>query len=256
MIKTETIKYGDAANNFVGKICFDADFQEPRPGILVVHTIRGCTDFEIEKAAELAKSGYVGFAVDMYGNGRNSENSEEARPWMNELNENRNLLRERILLAFETLKKHPKVDKAKTGAIGFCFGGKCVLDLVRSGTEINGVVSFHGVYDKPPFKENSPINSAVLVLHGWDDPLNTPTQTVKLAEELTERKADWQILSFGNTGHAFTNPKADSPEQGLFFNKTADKRAWIAMKYFFEEIFQEKAQLNKLRFFLKYSFAE
>jgi len=241
MIKTEIIKYSNETTNFIGKICFNEDFQKPRPGILVVHTIRGCTDFEIDKATELAKLGYVGFAVDMYGNGRRSENSEEARPWMNELNENRNLLRERILLALETLKKHPKVDKAKTGAIGFCFGGKCVLDLARANGKVCGVVSFHGVYDKPPFEENSPIIPSVLVLHGWNDLLNTPTQTVKIAEELTERKADWQILSFGHTGHAFTNPKADSPEQGLFFNKTADKRAWIAMKYFFEEIFQQKS---------------
>lgn len=236
MIKTEKIIYGNG--EFSGKICFDDEISAPKPGVLVVHTIRGCTDFEVEKAAELAEFGYVGFAIDMYGDGRHSDDSEEARPWMNELNDNRQLLLKRILLAFEILKNHEQVDKAKTGAIGFCFGGKCVLDLARSGAEIGGVVSFHGVYDKPPFVYDTPIKSSVLVLHGWEDPLNSPPQTVELAAELTLREADWQILSFGQTGHAFTNPQANLPEQGLIYNELSNKRAWAAMKYFFEERFK------------------
>lgn len=237
MIKKETLEYGSAGKKFIGKICFDDEITTPKPGVLVAHTIRGCTDFEVEKAVELAKLGYVGLAIDMYGDGRNSENSDEARPWMNELNDDRQLLLTRIVLAFETLKNHEQVDKEKTGAIGFCFGGKCVLDLARSGVEIDGVVSFHGVYDKPSIVYDTPIKSSVLVLHGWEDPLNPPLQTVELAEELTLREADWQILSFGQTGHAFTNPKANSPEQGLAYNKLSNERAWSAMKYFFEEMF-------------------
>lgn len=237
MIKTETIIYNDSESIFEGTICFDDEISAPKPGVLVVHTIRGHTDFEVNKAIELAKLSYVGFAIDMYGEGRHSDNSEEARVWMNELNDNRSLLLDRISLALETLKNHPQVDASKMGAVGFCFGGKCVLDLARAGAEIKGVVSFHGVYDKPPIENDSAIKSSVLVLHGWDDPLNTPPQTVELAQELTERKADWQIFSFGNTGHSFTNPNANMPEQGLVFNELSNQRAWMAMKSFFEEIF-------------------
>ncbi len=238
MIKTETIIYGDSENEFRGKICFDDRNSAPKAGVLVVHTIRGCTDFETEKAQELAKIGYVGFAVDMYGNGRNSNNSEKARVWMDELNNNRNLLLKRASLALETLKNHPEVDESKTGAIGFCFGGKCVLDLARAGAEFRGAVSFHGVYDKPEgLENNSPIKSSVLVLHGWDDPLNPPSSTVALAEELTARNADWQILSLGQTGHAFTNPTANMPERGLIYNELSNRRAWVVMRNFFEEIF-------------------
>jgi len=238
MIKSETISYGDSQKVFIGKICFDDEINEPQPGILVVHTIRGCTDFELDKAVELAKMGYVALAVDMYGEGRHSEDSNEARPWMNELNEDRKLLLERISLAHKTLKNHPRVDASKTGAIGFCFGGKCVLDLARSGADARGVVSFHGVYDKPPFESGQPVKSSILVLHGWDDPLNPPDAAVGLAEELTARRADWQILSFGLTGHAFTNPKANDPAQGLFYREISDRRARQAMENFFAEIFR------------------
>src|SRR5262249_8660953 len=100
------------------------------------------------------------------------------------------------------------------------------------------VASFHGVYDKPPFENDSPIESSVLVLHGWDDPFVTSSDTVALAEELTARRADWQILAFGLTGHGFTNPKAHDHQGGLFYKESSDRRAWNAMESFFAEIFQ------------------
>lgn len=237
MIKTESIIYQNSESIFKGTICFDDEISAPKPGVLVVHTFKGHTDFEVGKAIELAKLGYVSFAVDMYGEGRSTSKPEEANVWMGELNKDRNLLLERIKLALETLKNHPQVDKNKVGGTGFCFGGKCLLDLVRANEEINGVVSFHGVYDKPPFEKETPIKSSILILHGWEDPLGTPAQLVKLAQELTERQADWQILTFGKTGHSFTNPMAKMPEQGMFYQQLSDTRSWQAMKNFFEEIF-------------------
>lgn len=237
MIKTETITYGDSESVFKGTICFDDEISAPKPGVLVVHTFKGHTDFEVGKAFDLAKLGYVGLAVDMYGDGRQTNDADEAMSWMNELNEDRPLLLKRIQLALETLKNHPHIDKNKLGGIGFCFGGKCLLDVVRANAEINGIVSFHGVYDQPPMKSDAPINSSILVLHGWDDPLGTPPQLVELAQELTERNADWQILSFGKTGHSFTNPNAKMPESGLVYNELSNRRAWLAMQNFFEGIF-------------------
>lgn len=239
MIKSETLHYTDTTGNeFEGSISWDESSSEKRPGILVVHTFKGQGDFENDKAAELAKLGYVGFAVDLYGKGRRATVKEEADALMYELNSNRPLLLERIQLALEQLTAHPMVDTNKIGGIGFCFGGKTVLDLARSSADIRGVVSFHGVYDKPDIIYSQPIKASVLVLHGWEDPLATPDQTVALAKELTERRADWQILAFGHTGHAFTNPKADKHDQGMFYQANADKRAWKSMVNFFEEKFE------------------
>ncbi|MBX7169864.1 MAG: dienelactone hydrolase family protein [Pyrinomonadaceae bacterium] len=237
MIKTETIEYNSGDNIFQGTICFDDEIIELKPGVLVVHMFKGHTDFEVNKAKELAELGYVGFAIDMYGKEFHGVSPEDARVLMNELNANRPLLLERILLALETLKVHSQVDKNKLGGIGFCFGGKCVLDLARANAEIKGVVSFHGVYDKPPIEQSSSIKPSILVLHGWDDPLGTPSQLLELANELTERKADWQILSFGNTGHSFANPAANSPESGLVYNELSNNRAWVSMKNFLKEMF-------------------
>jgi len=238
MIQTATINYSDSEKTFEGFIAWNDESHDDRPGILIAHAFGGLSDFEREKAKELAQLGYVGFAIDMYGKGKRATNNDEARKLMSELNNNRELLLKRIQLALTTLKSQDLIDEQKIAAIGFCFGGKCVLDLARSGEGIKGVVSFHGVYDAPQINASQKINCSVLVLHGWEDPISQPDQTVALAQELTEKATDWQILSFGHTGHAFTNPKANHPEKGLFYHEQSNKRAWKAMQLFFEEIFQ------------------
>ena len=238
MIKTSKFNYGKEDSEFEGSISFNEDDASPRPGILVVHAYGGHSDFEKNKSEKLAELGYFSFAVDLYGVGKRGANPEESMLLMNELNSNRSLLLERISNSLKVLKEFNEVDPDKTGAIGFCFGGKCVLDLARSGSGINGVVSFHGLYDKPNIDHTSALKSSVLVLHGYNDPMATPKNMVDLADELTERKADWQIHAYSNVGHAFTNPDATDRNSGLFYDPVADEHSWNEMKYFFEKVFQ------------------
>ena len=204
---------------------------------MIAPTFRGQSDFEIKKAEDLAALGYLGFAIDLYGQGRRAATPEMAAMLMNELNHNRPLLRARFLAILKEIKNHTLADPEKVGAIGFCFGGKCVLDLARTGTNIKGVVSFHGIYDAPDHLENTPIKSKVLVLHGWEDPLAPPDSLVRLGHELTRKKADWQILAFGHTGHAFTNPNAKDHDGGMFFQSQSNDRARSKMIEFFQEVF-------------------
>ena len=220
-----------------GFITYDNASPKKRPGVLIAHTFRGQSEFEVEKSVELAKLGYVGFAIDLFGQGRRASTPEEANLLMQELDSDRQLLRSRILAALQTLSEHKMVDANNIGAIGFCFGGKCVLDLARSGADIKGVVSFHGIYDQPNIDYTSPIPASVLVLHGWEDPLALPDSMTALAKELTRRNADWQILAFGQTGHAFTNPNIHDKAGGLFYQVKSNRRAWLAMKNFFKELF-------------------
>ncbi|WP_422361068.1 dienelactone hydrolase family protein [Reichenbachiella sp.] len=240
MIQTEKISYQDPkkGKTFEGYMCWDDAVDGKRPGVLVSHTFKGQSDFEIGKAQDMAALGYVGFALDMYGVGKRATTPEQADALMKPFLDDRALLLNNILLAFDTLKNHPQVDPSQCGGIGFCFGGKCMLDLARSGVDINGVVSFHGIYDQPGLNHQGDIKASVLVLHGWDDPLAKPDSTVALGNELTERKADWQILAFGHTGHAFTNPAAKFPEIGMLYQEASNRRAWQAMVNFFEEIFE------------------
>jgi dienelactone hydrolase len=134
------------------------------------------------------------------------------------------------------LREQPEVDPRRIAAMGFCFGGLCVLDLARSGADLRGVVSFHGLLTPPEPHPQYTILAKVLVLHGFDDPMAPPEQVVALGLELTEAGADWQIHAYGNTLHAFTNPRANDPGFGTVYNETADRRSWRSLREFLAEV--------------------
>ena len=147
------------------------------------------------------------------------------------------MLQGRMQNALTVMKALDEVDEAQVAAIGYCFGGLCVLDLARAGADVNGVVSFHGLFGAPDNTAGNKVKARILALHGWDDPMATPDQVVSLAEELSAMGADWQIHGYGNTVHAFTNPHANDPEFGTVYNPDADRRSWNAMRDFLSELF-------------------
>lgn len=218
-------------------LAWDDAISGPRPAVAIAHTWAGRGDFEQRKAQALAKLGYVGFAVDIYGGGQRGNSVEENSALMQPLMENRELLQQRIIAAVETLKQQAEVDADKTAAMGFCLGGLTVLDLARTGADVKGVVSFHGLFNAPGNTSGNKIGAKVLCLHGYDDPMALPESIIELGTELTAAEADWQIHAYGGTVHGFTNPLANMPEMGVLYNEAADRRSWQALQNFLEEVF-------------------
>ncbi len=239
MLTRTPVAYGDPEDGFEGLMVAGTGQAGPRPVVLVFHTIRGRTEFEEGKAHDLAERGYIGFAVDLYGGGKQVRPPEEARTLMDALNADRKLLLQRMQWALAAARQLPEADPDCVAAIGFCFGGKCVLDLARSGAYVAAVASFHGLYDPPGILPENPIASRVLVLHGWDDPLAPPESVLALGQELTRKGARWELIAYGHTGHAFTNPLANDPEKGLLFNPVSNARAWSRLLGFLRDAFQE-----------------
>ncbi|GLR18235.1 dienelactone hydrolase family protein [Portibacter lacus] len=239
MIRIEKIEYQDSELTYEGVISYDDEIEGKLPAIIIAHAFGGQSQFEENKAIAIAKLGYVGFAIDIYGKGVRAKSPEEAQILMDKLNLDRNLLLSRMKTSLKTCKSLKFVDNNKIGGIGYCFGGKCVLDLVRSGEKLKGIVSFHGVYDSPNSQKENKIETPVLILHGWDDPLAMPNEVIELANELTDKKADWELNAYGHTGHAFTNPKANFPEKGLFYQEEADRKSWNRMLEFFKYKFEK-----------------
>ena len=236
-IRTRTIDYQDGDTELHGYLAWDDASDGKRPGVMVSHAWRGRTDFENVKAEELAKLGYVGFALDLYGKGVQGDSVEENSALMQPFLDDREMLQKRLQGSLDVLGSQNEVDASRLGAIGFCFGGLCVLDLARVGADLNGVVSFHGLFGSPGNTAENKIKARILVLHGWDDPMATTDQVVTLGEELTGMGADWQIHGYGNTMHAFTNPDANDPDFGTVYQPDADRRSWNAMQNFLSEIF-------------------
>ena len=236
-IQTRTIDYQDGEVDLQGYLAWDDAVEGKRPGVMIAHAWAGRSDFENGKAEELAKLGYVGFALDNFGKGILGRNTEENSALIQPFLDDRAMLQGRLQIALDVLKGLDEVDASRVAAIGFCFGGLCVLDLARTGTDLAGVVSFHGLFGSPGNTAGNKIKAKVLALHGWDDPMAPPDQVVSLAEELSSMGADWQLHGYGNTMHAFTKPQANDPDFGTVYNPDADRRSWNAMQNFLSEIF-------------------
>jgi len=236
MVETKKIEYGTTAEVFEAYCAFDAALAGKRPAVLVAHDWSGRNEFAEKKAEKLAQLGYVALALDMFGKGKLGKNNDEKSQLIQPLIADRALLRKRMLVALELLKNLDNVDTTRIAAIGFCFGGLCVLDLARSGVAIQGVVSFHGILGAPNLAPER-IKAKVLALHGHDDPMVPPEQVLAFEQEMTAAGADWQVHVYGNTMHGFTNPLANDPVFGTVYSTLAEKRSWLAMQNFFSEIF-------------------
>ena len=238
-IVRQTLVYDGPGGPFEGVIAYDDEVETARPGVLVVPNVLGQKQADDIHAANLAKLGYVGFACDVYGQGKRTERGPDQGKYMNEMNADRALLRDRLAASLDTLKKFAFVDPARTAAFGYCFGGKCVLDMARAGLDFLGGVSFHGVYDRPDYANVVPIGPKLLVCHGWDDPIGPPESVVALGKELTGSGTDWQIHAYGGAGHAFTDVElAGQPvPPGFGYEAKADRRSWEAARDFLAELF-------------------
>ncbi|MGE3774335.1 MAG: dienelactone hydrolase family protein [Gammaproteobacteria bacterium] len=207
-----------------------------RPAVLVSHAWAGRSPFECDKARALADLGYVGIAIDLYGKGVLGGSVEENGALMKPFLDNRALLQARLHAALAAARTDAAVDGGRVAAMGFCFGGLCVLDLARSGADVRGGVSFHGLLGKPGNTDGRRIAAKILVLHGHDDPMVPPDDVLAFEQEMTAAGADWQVHAYGHTLHAFTNPEADDPSFGVKFDANANRRSWRSLVNFLEEV--------------------
>ena len=151
-MKSEAFNYSDGADHFIGHLAWDETLDGPQPSVLIAPAFGGLSDFERARAEELAALGYVAIAVDYYGNGKRAGSPEEAQALMGTLQADRKILARRMVAACDAAKALPQVDAGRIGAMGYCLGGKAVLDLARTGADIRACAPLHGVYDRPNFE--------------------------------------------------------------------------------------------------------
>ncbi|MBI4775679.1 MAG: dienelactone hydrolase family protein, partial [Deltaproteobacteria bacterium] len=172
-ITAEDVSYADDNVKLKGYLVYDDAYPDKRPGVLVVHEWWGLNDYARMRAERLASLGYVAFAVDMYGENKVTKHPDQASKWMKEITQNVELWRSRAMAGLDVLKAHPKVDRNRLAAIGYCFGGATVQQLAYSGADVRGVVSFHGSLVLPPEDGTEGIRASFLICHGAADPFVT-----------------------------------------------------------------------------------
>jgi len=207
---------------------------KPAPGILVCHQGMGLTDHAREPPRMLAELGYVAFALDMYGKGKTS--LEQVRTLIGAMLANPDVLRRRAAAGLGVLRAQPGVASDRLAAIGYCFGGRVVLEMARCHPELACVVAFHPGMDHLPERDDRPIQPRVMVCAGVHDPLIPPAARERFIALMNAVQADWQLLTYGNAGHSFTDRTVDALGMaGFFHHAPTDRRSWAAMRDLFDE---------------------
>ncbi|MBE7558747.1 dienelactone hydrolase family protein [bacterium] len=236
-VKTEAVEYRDGDVVLEGYLAYDDATAGRRPGVLIVHEWWGLSEHPRNVAERLAGLGYAAFALDMYGKGKVTTNSQEAGAWAGQFRRDVGLAERRFRAGLAAMQAAPVVDGSRIVAIGYCFGGGMCLEMARLGVDVLGVVSFHGglASNLPPAERK--LTAKILVCHGADDPAVPPKDINAFIEEMRRAGADWQMNIYGNAVHSFTNPAANS--ERARYNEKADRRSWQALKSFLSECFAE-----------------
>ncbi|MDQ8204581.1 dienelactone hydrolase family protein [Pelagicoccus sp. SDUM812003] len=237
-LETETLSYELDGVTFESVLVYPSNVSTKAPGVLMIPNWMGPTEASLEKAKLVAGDSRLVMMVDMYGVDTRPSNGQEAGAAAGTLRGDRDLMRARAQKALEVFRdagsKHG-LDEQKIAAIGFCFGGGAVLELGRTGADLDAIVSFHGDLLSPTLQEDAGRTHAkVLVLHGAEDPYVPQTDVDSFVSVMLETGVDWQLVQFSGTVHSFTNPEADS--DGSRYNARSAQRAFEMMNDLLAEV--------------------
>jgi len=241
-VQTREIPYTAAdGTEMIGYYAYDDAIEGKRPGVVVVHEWWGLNDYAKSRARDLAELGYSALAIDMYGEGKHTEHPKDAMSFMKAALSDAEAAKGRFNAGLDLLKQQAQTDTDKLAAVGYCFGGKVVLDMARQGAPLDGVVSFHGALATQTRATPGSVKARVLVEHGAADSMVSADDVAALSAEMVKAGADYQLVSLPGAKHGFTNPGADKfQEQGVdvAYNQTADERSWQDMQRFLDETFE------------------
>lgn len=239
---TKEVNYQQDGTNLVGYLAYDDSIKGKRPGILVVHEWWGHNDYARSRARQLAKLGYVAFSLDMYGDGKTADHPKDAGRFAGQVKNNMAVAEARFKAARAQLIANKRTDASKLAAIGYCFGGGIVLEMARRGSDMKGVVSFHGSLGTNTPAQKGKISSKVLVFNGADDPFVKPESISAFKQEMKQAGVDSTFVNIPGAKHSFTNPGATANgkkfQLPLEYNAEADKSSWGQMLKFFDSLFK------------------
>lgn len=241
VIPSGEVNYSADTTNMKGYFAVNEKSDKKRPGILVIHEWWGHNAHSRERADMIADLGYVAFALDMYGEGKNTDHPDNAGMYMSAVVNNMDLAKARFESALNVLKNHPSVDPEKIGVIGFCFGGTMALNMASAGYDLDAVAAFHAGLQLPIMPDSTGIKAKILVANGADDPMVSSQHVEDFKRVMDAASADYKYVAYEGAVHAFTNKGADALGEKygipLAYNAKADSASWEEMKVLFREVF-------------------
>jgi dienelactone hydrolase len=216
----ESIFYSVAGLSCRGALIWDENVRTPRPLLLMAPNWRGVIKPAIETGQMLANEGYVVFVADMFGEGNGPVGTEDPMEFLRPIMSDTPAMRRRINTALDTLTREADRraigDVTRRAAIGFCFGGLNVLDLARSGADLQAVVSMHGTLSTPQPAQKDEVKAKVLAIHGAADPIAPKAERDAFEAEMEAADVRWALLTWGGVVHAFTDIGVNVPGVAVY----------------------------------------
>ncbi len=236
----ESIFYSASGISCRGALIWDEGVKATRPLLLMAPNWRGVIKPSIETGQMLAHEGYVVFVADMFGEGNGSVGTEDPMEFLRPFLADVPGMRRRIAAGLDTLTREADRraigDISRRAAIGYCFGGLNVIDLARTGVDVQAVVSMHGTLATPEPAKRGDIKAAVLAVHGAADPVAPKAERDAFEAEMTQAGARWALLTFGNVVHAFTDPAINMPGVAMY-DETATRHGYAVAHAFIADAF-------------------
>lgn len=232
-ITTREIEYTAADGQRLIGYFAAPEIATPIAGVIVAPEWWGRNEYTEQRARELAEHGYAALAIDMYGDKKVTTAVPQASEWMNQTFEHADTIVSRAQAGLATLAAQPEVNTEQLAAIGFCYGGKVVLDLARSGADVKAVATFHAVLSPKAPAQKDQVKAEILVLHGELDSMVTLDDVASFRQEMHDAQVDHEVIIFEDAKHGFSNPLADERAKAnnvdLGYNAEAERQGLEAM---------------------------
>lgn len=194
------------------------------PAVIVIHENRGLNSHIEDVTRRMALEGFLALGPDLLSPlGATPADEDVARDMIGKLDGKQTT--QNLVLAVAFLKQHAH-GNGKVGAVGFCWGGGPVGDLVVNAPDLDACVVYYG--RQPQAAEVEKIR-APLLLHyaGLDARINAGIPAFVDALEKANKK--YTMYMYEGTNHAFNNDTSEAR-----YNKQAADQAWARTIAFFK----------------------
>ena len=193
--------------------------EPPMAGIVVIHEWWGLNDHIKHWADRLATLGIAALAVDLYG-GVVATDRDTAMAAMKQVDAEEG--RRVVAAAYDFLGSDPRVQAARRGVIGWCFGGAWAIEAAIA-RPFDAAVAYYGHVETDPARL-AKIEGQVLGIFATEDQGIPLSMVAEFEQALAKAKVEAKILRF-EADHAFANPSGDryqEAEAAAAWDATAD----------------------------------